>query len=184
MDENIKRQLDKVMVWFLKYYPVRIKNVGEEQKAARQTIWDFKDGRAYEEVAQMTANRLKEQFGKKVKDIVFVCVPASSAEKNELRYKKFSERVCELTDATNGYPHIQVAENRLTVHEHRKNEKEVRETNVVNFDTAFFYGKQVLLFDDIVTKGISYATIANHLEQFGAEVLGGFFLGKTFYRVK
>lgn len=184
MDENIKRQLDKVMVWFLKYYPVRIKNVGEEQKAARQTIWDFKDGRAYEEVAQMTANRLKEQFGKKLEDIVFVCVPASSAEKNELRYKKFSERVCELTDATNGYPYIQVLENRLAVHEHRKNEKEVRETNVVNFDMLFFNGKKVLLFDDIVTKGISYATIANQLEQFGAEVLGGFFLGKTFYRVK
>ena len=47
------------MVWLMKYYPVRIKNVGEQQKADRQTIWDFKDGRAYEQVALMTARHLQ-----------------------------------------------------------------------------------------------------------------------------
>ncbi len=55
MDKNIIGQANKVMVWLMKYYPVRIKNVGEQQKADRQTIWDFKDGRAYEQVALMTA---------------------------------------------------------------------------------------------------------------------------------
>ena len=43
MDKNITGQANKVMVWLMKYYPVRIKNVGEQQKADRQTIWDFKD---------------------------------------------------------------------------------------------------------------------------------------------
>lgn len=183
-NESTKCQSGKLMVWFLKYYPVRIKNVGEEQKAARQTIWDFKDGRSYEEVAQMTAERLKEQFGDGLKDIVFSCIPASSAEKNELRYKRFSERVCELAHTINGYPHIQVSGERMTVHDHRKNEQEARNADIVSFDKSFFSGKKVLLFDDVISKGISYANIANRLEQFGAEVLGGFFLGKTFYKVR
>ena len=85
-------QTNKIMVWLMKYYPVRIKNVGEQQKADRQTIWDFKDGRAYEQVAQMTAKHLQELFGSRLTGIVFSCVPASTAEKNELRYKRFSVR--------------------------------------------------------------------------------------------
>lgn len=184
INENLKKQLNKMTVWFYKYYPVRIKNVGDKEKSERQIIWDFKDGRAYEEVARMTADKLKETFGKGLKDIVFLCVPASTPDKNELRYKKFSERVCELTHACDGYSHISVTEERLTVHEHRNNEKEIRKNNVIEFDTPFFYGKSVILFDDIITKGISYATIAEQLESFGANVLGGFFLAKTFYKIR
>ena len=78
MDKNIIGQANKVMVWLMKYYPVRIKNVGEQQKADRQTIWDFKDGRAYEQVALMTAKHLQELFGSRLTSIVFTCVPAST----------------------------------------------------------------------------------------------------------
>lgn len=70
-DENITRQLDKLKVFFLKYYPIRIKNVGLEEKVARQIVWDFKDGNHYEAVAQMTAKRLVEHFGEQVRNIVF-----------------------------------------------------------------------------------------------------------------
>ena len=184
MNGNIGKQTDKVMVWMLKYYPVRIKNVGDRQKADRQTVWDFKDGRAYEEVAQMTAGQLIAQFGERLPDIVFSCVPASSCEKNELRYKRFSERVCELTRAINGYPHIHVSSERPAVHEHRKDETEARSARMADFDTAFFNGKDVLLFDDIITKGISYATAESELEACGANVLGGIFLAKTFYKIR
>lgn len=184
MNGNIGKQTDKVMVWMLKYYPVRIKNVGDRQKTDRQTVWDFKDGRAYEEVAQMTAGHLIAQFGERLPDIVFSCVPASSREKNELRYKRFSERVCELTHAINGYPHIHVSSERPAVHEHRKDETEARSTRMADFDTAFFNGKDVLLFDDIITKGISYSTAEGELEACGANVLGGIFLAKTFYKIR
>lgn len=184
MNKTVKEQADKVMVWFMKYYPVRIRNVGEQQKADRQTVWDFKDGRAYEAVAQMIAEHLKAQFGERLAHIVFSCVPASSREKNELRYKRFSERVCELTHAINGYPYIEVPAERLAVHEHRKDEAKARAERMADFDKKFFYGKDVLLFDDIITKGISYATTAKSLEKCGANVLGGFFLAKTFYKVR
>lgn len=40
---------------------------------------------------------------------VFTCIPASTAEKNETRYKAFSEKVCELTGAINAYDHIKVS---------------------------------------------------------------------------
>lgn len=187
LDESILKQLRKIKINFLKYYPVRIKNVGTEEQTARQIVWDFKDGKAFEKVAQMAAYHLHEQFGERVKDIVFCCVPASSPEKNEIRYKNFSAKVCELTGAVNGYDHIRVQGKRLAIHEHRKDkdkEKDIRMVQVVDFDEEFFRDKSCLLFDDIITQGVSYANFANLLEQFGAHVLGGFFLGKTYYKVR
>ena len=174
---------NKLKVFFLKYYPIRIKNVGLEERTARQIVWDFKDGNEYEEVAIMTANRLIKQFGNQVCNIVFSCVPASTAEKHEIRYKGFSNRVCELSGAMNGYDYVKVVNERVEVHKNRK-KKDFKVEENVEFDEGFFNGKQILVFDDVITRGKSYENFANKLETFGAEVLGGFFLSKTFYRVK
>lgn len=137
IEESVKKQLTKLIVTFLKYYPVRIRNVGDKEKQSRQIVWDFKDGREFENVAQETAQHFKEHFGDNRKDIVFACVPASTAEKNELRFKKFSARVCELTGATNGYEHIHILADRQTVHDHRKTEGEIRKTQAIEFDKDF-----------------------------------------------
>ena len=123
-------------------------------------------------------------FGDKVKDIVFSCVSASSAEKNELRYKEFSARVCELSGTVDAYQHVSVTGERLTVHEHRKDkEKTVSKVRIIDFDEAFFKGKDVLCFDDILTTGNSWAAYGSQLEQLGANIVGGFLLGKTTYKI-
>lgn len=79
---------------------------------------------------------------------------------------------------------MSVSGERLTVHENRKAEKEVRKVNVIEFDKAFFNGKSVVVFDDVITKGLSYAIYASQLESLGANVLGGMFLARTHYKVK
>lgn len=71
IDIELQRQLDKPQTWFCKYYPARIRNVGEKEIADRQLVFDFKDGRAYEEVAQRTAERLLALYGKDCMNIVF-----------------------------------------------------------------------------------------------------------------
>ena len=43
-------------------------------------------------------------------------------------------------------------------------------------------GKDIYVFDDVVTTGASYAIFANQLEMFGGHVLGGLFLGRTHYK--
>lgn len=182
IDESIKRQLDKGIMFFLKYYPVRIKNVREQQKADRQTVWNFKDGKEFEQVARMTAGYMSVRFGKRTNEIVFSCVPASSADKNELRYKNFSEKVCELTGAINGYNHVKVSGKRDSIHK-RYVRDNVNNVQTIDFDEHFFKGKRIVIFDDVITRGVSYGNYANRLEQFGADVLGGIFLAKTAYKV-
>lgn len=184
IDIQLQKQLDKPQTWFCKYFPSRIRNIGEKETADRQLVFDFKDGRAYEKVAQLTANQMTEHYGEGCANIVFSPIPASTTEKNEIRYKAFCERVCELTGAINGFEHVSVSGERLTIHENRKAEKEVRKVNILEFDNAFFKGKSVLVFDDVITKGLSYAVYANQLECLGANVLGGVFLARTHYKVK
>ena len=168
-DYQIQKQLDKPQTWFCKYYPARIRNVGDKEIADRQLVFDFKDGRAYEEVAQRTAENMLTLYGKGCVNIVFAPVPASTSESNELRYKAFCHRVCELTGAENGYEHVRVCGERKTIHDNRKNEDEVRKANVVEFDEPFFDNKMVLVFDDVITKGLLSSTKKPSKEQIVTE---------------
>ena len=119
-----------------------------------------------------------------MEDKLLTCIPASSAEKNEARYKAFSERVCELTGAINAYDHIKVSGERLAVHENRKvSEKKITKVQIIEFDEDFFKGKNCICFDDVLTSGKSWAAFGHKLEEFGANVVAGFFLSKTTYKV-
>ena len=39
-DYQIQKQLDKPQTWFCKYYPARIRNVGEKEIADRQLVFE------------------------------------------------------------------------------------------------------------------------------------------------
>ena len=138
---ELQKQLDKPQVWFYKYFPTRIKNVGEREINDRKVIFDFKDGRAFEDVAQRTATAMTERYGLECGNIVFSPVPASTGEKNEIRYKAFCERVCELTGAINGYGHVSISKERSPLHKNRKQEIDIRKEDNIVFDSAFFDGK-------------------------------------------
>ena len=112
----IKGQEDKELSSFLRYYPVRIKNIGMDAFFDRQVIYDFKDGRNHADVAKCVAKMLVKKFGRKVRSVVFSCVPASSQERNEARNKNFSELVCKFSGAINGFSHVKVVGERTAVH--------------------------------------------------------------------
>ena len=74
-------------------------------------------------------------------------------------------------------------EDRLAIHERgRAGEKSLSHVSVMDFDVPFFKGKEVIVFDDIITTGGSYALFAEAVEKHGAHVVGGLFLGKTHYK--
>lgn len=66
----IKGQEDKELSSFLRYYPVRIKNIGMDAFFDRQVIYDFKDGRNHADVAKCVAKMLVKKFGRKVRSVV------------------------------------------------------------------------------------------------------------------
>lgn len=181
IDEILQRQLDKNMEFFMKYFPARIKNVGEDAVAARKLVWAFKDARdnAFEKVAELAAEHLVKTYGDRLKKIT------SKREDYSTRFRAFCKRVSELSGIENGFSHVVVMQSRKAVHEHcRGKKKEEIRPQIIDFDIPFFKGKEVCVFDDVVTTGKSYARFANLLEENGANVVGGMFLGKTFYKYK
>lgn len=178
--------IDKPIEYFFKYFPARIRNVGEDAVNARELIWAFKDAEAdvFEEVAQIVADHLIEKFGeKRLMNMSFVCVPPSSKEAYANRYFNFCNRVEELTGIGNGFSHVCLLKSRKASHEHKRGKKkEDIDLQPINIDKDYFAGKEVCVFDDVITTGKSYARFASMLEDCGANVVNGVFLGKTFYR--
>lgn len=175
--EAWKNQWSKFMFNFFDYLPTKYE-ANNREWAIRKMVWDFKDGKRSLSVAEMVAKKMREQFGAEVADVTLVCIPASSEAKNEIRYKTFAEEVARLTGCMNAYNAIAIEGGRLAIHE-TKAAKTVQSVEVITFDKEFFKGKKCLVFDDVVTKGHSYARFSCALEAIGAEVLGGYFLGKT-----
>ena len=177
INEQFKAQWEKPMFSFYDYLPTKYDASKNEWKV-RKLIWDFKDGKRSAKVAQLVAKQIRKQFGSTCDSLTFVCIPASTPEANALRYEEFAEEVCRLTGAQNAYAHIRVEGERLAIHE-TKCGKSITSAHFIDMDKEFFNGKRVLIFDDVITRGFSYARFACELEYFGAEVLGGYFLGRT-----
>lgn len=172
-----KKQWSKFMFAFFDYLPTKYE-ANKREWAIRNMIWDFKDGKRSESVAELIAKKMREQFGSHCEEVTLACVPASSSGKNLLRYKTFMEEVSRLTGCKNAYQAITIEGERLAIHESQCS-KTVQDVEVILFDKQFFQGKKILVFDDILTRGTSYARFACALERLGAVVLGGYFLGKT-----
>lgn len=176
---EMMNQCKKFMYSFFDYLPVKYAADNNAWKV-RRFIWAFKDGQFSKYAASLVAKKLLEQFGADCENMVFVCVPASSHDKNEARYHEFSEEVSRLSGIGNAFTHVSVEGERLAIHE-SKGAKHVNSVQVVNFDKDFFAGKKVLVFDDVITRGYSYSRFACALESLGASVIGGIFLAKTLF---
>ena len=60
--------------------------------------------------------------------------------------------------------------------------KRLKEKNNIEVDANFFKNKIVCIWDDVVTTGTSFCAYTAQLEQVGAHVTNGIFLGKTSYK--
>lgn len=172
--------------YLLDYYPTKVEfEADDDEWDDRWIVWSFKNDpqktsgkahqRALERVIPEFADLLKNTFSDEaLKYLSLVCIPASTPEKNEARYKEFSERLCQETGMENGFEHIHVTSTREAKHEGGKDEN-------VNYyvDDSFFNGKRVILLDDVITKGNSMRIAKAILQKKGAKVICGLAVGKT-----
>ena len=98
-----------------------------------------------------------------------------------MRYEQFAQEVCKATQMANAYKHIKVEGERLAIHEHKVC-KTLSKVQVLKFNRRFFNGRKVIIFDDVITKGKSFATMVEYLEEMGAVVVGGIFLAATAFQ--
>ena len=173
--------------YLLRYYPTTCDiDATESEWADRWTVWNFKNTpgktsssdhqRALDTVIPQIKSKLISTFGSDaLKCLTLVCIPASSADKTQARYKDFSNRLCRETGMNNAYDKMQV----VSSSSEKKFGGSGISANNVSFDASYFRGKYVLLFDDVITKGDSMLRFKKRMEELGATVIGGFSIGKT-----
>ena len=122
------------------------------------------------------ANVINTTFGKSsAQYLTLVCIPASSREKHEARYKDFSDRLCKETGMSNAYRYVNVI---AEGEEKKKGGSGISIANL-SFDESYFKGRHVILFDDVITKGESMERMKRKIESLGGIVVGAMFVGKT-----
>ena len=98
-----------------------------------------------------------------------------------MRYEQFAQEVCKATQMANAYKYIKVEGERLAIHEHKVC-KSISKVQVLKFNSRFFNGRKVIIFDDVITKGKSFSNMVEYLEEMGAKVVGGIFLAATAFQ--
>lgn len=149
-----------------------------EQRDISRMIIGFKDGR------NVYTRWAAQQFalvlaGNDMSDITIVCVPASTQCAHVRRWKKFSHLLCQFTGVRDGFNRVQVIGCRKRAHVTGEYELATNIKHCLNFDDDFFYGRKVLVIDDIYTTGRSSRSFIGALQARGANVVGALFLAKT-----
>lgn len=171
------------------YYPTTCGwEANQEEWSIRKLIWNFKanphtyasletidllHSSAVRTVIPKIADVLRYFFGHRLVYLTIVCIPSSKQEVTEKRYKDFSTILTNETGMINGFGCINVVKDGGAKHLGQQNE------SALSIDYDFLKGKQVLLFDDVITSGSSMERIARLLEKAGARVIGGISIGKT-----
>lgn len=168
------------------YYPKNGDYIpNDKERFDRRTIWKFKttswhyDSTMHEIVLKRVVPKvtaiLKNTFGVSLNQLTLVCIPASTQDKTQARYKDFAMQICDETGMINAFRYLEVTEYAKSKHVGGDG---LAITNV-EFDKDFFNGKNVLLFDDIITSGETMLQFRKMMESLGANVICGLALGKT-----
>lgn len=170
--------------YFVDYYPYnRYKDIATmTMKSNWHLVWNFKNDdtithaaheNAMRTVISRTEQLLKQTFGDKVKYLTFCCLTASTAAKTDARFKDFAKQICKDLKMENGLDHITILQDATPKH--------LGGTGIPrkSYDTSFFRGKYIVLFDDVCTSGSSIEQERRYYQSIGANVVCAITIAKT-----
>lgn len=171
------------------YYPTNCEWPADEHVwEIRNLIWDFKANpnkpmsedliiikniNACNKIIPDIIRVLNSYFDNDISKLTLVCIPASNQLVTERRYKHMAQCLCNSTGMTNGFSYVNVVADATPKHLGGTGNPKVV------IDKQFFINKNVLLFDDIITRGSSMNNFSASLLRAGATVICGMSIGVT-----
>ncbi len=166
---------------FYSYLPKRYTTDDVQTERIRRFIYSFKRGdrHAVDFAVNIVSECLNKWYGASNQDYVLVCVPAATSAKYNRRFKRFAEEVSKRTGIQNGTEHVNIFGMREAKHNNAAHIVSESYGYHVSTDPDFFAGKNVILFDDLITTGATAEEFAEELAAVDANVIGGLFLART-----
>ncbi len=159
------------------YYP--ISGIGYDVDCGiadvRRFIFHFKDGQRVD--VEYAANIIVKSIKKREINLENTClmiIPASKPEKTNKRFQCFCSLVAKALGIENGFNYLSAVE-----HKETKGCSNKCIIPYVVLHPESYNGKNILLFDDVITSGTSFKQIAAKLLETGARSVTGIFLAKT-----
>lgn len=166
---------------FYSYLPKRYTANDAYTERIRRFIYSFKRGdrHAVDFAINIVSECLNKWYGASNQDYVLVCIPAATSAKYNRRFKRFAEEVSKRTGIQNGTAHVNIFGIREAKHNNAAHIVSESYGYHVSTDPDFFAGKNVILFDDLITTGVTAEEFAEELAAVDANVIGGLFLART-----
>ena len=169
--------------YFIEYVPTSYMHLcfdKGQQMANNQFVYDFKSGNkaASRYCGELLIHYLSLRYGKHLEDYIVVFAPCSSQAKYNKRFAYVAAMIRNVLHVTTANEHVHIYGERKPLHNggsHNVSEEVYR----VSVDADFFKGKNVILFDDLLTSGKTIAEFKSQLEAVGAYVEEEIFLGRT-----
>ena len=162
--------------YIMEYLPKRF-SATPKQENDRQTIYAFKNGFCSLELKKLIVEHIKTLKDTMSGNNIRVCfIPASTLIKTINRYKDLATYIEKETGIACNVETI------LPGVDHEAGHicgKAADPTKDFKFKSEDINGKNIILMDDVITRGITYLLTARRLKKLGAKDIRGLFLAKT-----
>ena len=158
----------------LEYLPKRYEAT-KEQEQNRQICYNFKDGYLSETVKKAFLDKIREITGNNTTGWLICFIPASTSAKTERRFSKLADAI-----RSEGYDvELRTVYNKYDTEAGHISGKSSNPIEVFGFNAESVNGKNIILIDDIITRGTTFSQVSNKLSAFGAISVSGLFLART-----
>jgi hypothetical protein len=159
----------------MEYLPTRYE-ASQSEWNNRRAVWNFKDGDCSSAIIDSLVNYVNNIVGGNKSDYVICFIPASTSYKTNNRFGSVARRLTERTG-------VQATLSAITKTSDSESGyiagKSCDPTADFVFNASYFRGKKVILIDDVITRGRTFADTALKLDINGALSVVGLFVAKT-----
>lgn len=159
----------------MEYLPVRYDGTSE-QIANRKAVWNFKDGCASDKIISDLASKVEVIAGYNKSNYVICFVPASTGWKTQRRYSAVANKLQQRTGVAATLCAITKPQDSEAGHISGKTADPSAD---FSFSSEYFRGKNVILVDDVITRGRTLSTTGDRLLSRGANSVTGLVVAKT-----
>ena len=162
--------------YIMEYLPKRY-SATTKQKNDREIIYDFKNGYCSLGLINTIIEYIKEikkELGGNNWRVCFI--PASTHHKTACRYQKLATCIEKETGIACDYHTILPIQDQESGHITGKKANPAKNFTIKTSDVD---GKNIILIDDVITRGMTFMQTTNKLIRNGANMVRGLFLAKT-----